>query len=248
MQKNTSWGKEAEWYSEHLTDPDSYHAQVILPNLMRILDIQKGEKVLDLACGTGFFSQVFQAEGATVTGVDIGAELIAFARKSVPEAKFFVSGAHDLTIVPTASQDAISLILAIQNIREIKEMLAECKRVLKPTGRMVIVMNHPVFRVPKGSAWGWDETALKQYRRIDAYMSEKTLEMLMHPGKNKSATISFHRPIQFYVKAFSAAGFAVTRLEEWISHKKSENGPRQKEEDRMRKEIPLFMMMEIRPL
>jgi ubiquinone/menaquinone biosynthesis C-methylase UbiE len=244
----TSWGKEARWYDEHLADPDSYHAQVILPNLSRIMDLKLGERVLDVACGTGFFSKEFVKAGAKVIGLDIGKELIAVAQKAVPEATFIVGKAHELSKISDQSIDKISLVLAIQNIKEVRETFAECKRVLVPTGKLVLVMNHPVLRIPKGSQWGFDEETKEQYRRIDSYMTERTLEMDMHPGKNPdSKTISFHRPLQFYGKALSAAGLAITRLEEWISHKKSEAGPRQKEEDRMRKEIPLFMMIEARP-
>jgi hypothetical protein len=72
----------------------------------------------------------------------------------------------------------------------------------------------------------------------------------MKPGsKDKNlnqTTVSFHRPIQYYTKLFAATGFVVARLEEWISHRRSSDGPRQKEEDRMRSEIPLFLFMEIR--
>ena len=39
-------------------------------------------------------------------------------------------------------------------------------------------------------------------------------------------------------------GFAVKRLEEWISHKESMVGPRKIAEDNARKEIPIFMMIE----
>ena len=39
-------------------------------------------------------------------------------------------------------------------------------------------------------------------------------------------------------------GFAIAKLEEWISHKRSERGPRQSAEDISRKEIPLFLMLE----
>ncbi len=68
---------------------------------------------------------------------------------------------------------------------------------------------------------------------------------MMHPGKgDNEVTVSFHRPLQYYVKLARAAGFSISRLEEWISHKSSEAGPRKKEEDRIRKEIPLFMMIE----
>ena len=74
------------------------------------------------------------------------------------------------------------------------------------------------------------------------------MNMDMNPGekiqKNKKYTVSFHRPLQSYFKNLNEAGFCVSRLEEWISNKKSQNGPRQKAEDTARKEIPMFMCIE----
>ena len=75
----------------------------------------------------------------------------------------------------------------------------------------------------------------------------------MNPGekntKKKKTTISFHRPLQYYAKIFAANNFSITRIEEWISHKESEkNAKRKKEEDIARKEIPMFMMIEIKML
>ena len=48
------------------------------------------------------------------------------------------------------------------------------------------------------------------------------------------------------MKIFSKSGFAITRLEEWISHKQSGTGPRQTAEDKARREIPMFMCIEIK--
>ncbi len=249
--KDTSWGVVADWYADHLEkDPDSYHLKVVLPNLLRLVDPQKGEKILDLACGTGFFSREFAAVGAQVTGIDISKELISIARKSSPLAiTYHVSSADDLSVVPDKSIDKITLVLAIQNIEPVKKMLEECMRVLVPGGKMSMVMNHPAYRIPKGSSWGWDEEGGEQYRRIDKYLSESKELIAAHPGSEKSEeTVSFHRPLQYYFKLFNNTGFAVSRLEEWISHKKSEPGARQKEEDRMRKEIPLFLYVEIKAI
>ena len=81
-------------------------------------------------------------------------------------------------------------------------------------------------------------------------MSDQSLRIDMTPGEadaaRKTFTVSFHRPLQSYFKALNKAGLAVTRLEEWISHKKSQKGPRAAEEDRTRKEIPMFLCIEAR--
>ncbi|MEK7110640.1 MAG: SAM-dependent methyltransferase, partial [Patescibacteria group bacterium] len=116
-------------------------------------------------------------------------------------------------------------------------------------GRLILVMNHPAFRIPGETSWGWDEAAEQQYRRVDGYLSEARAKIEMHPGKkNGEHTISFHRPLQVYAKALVKSGFAITRIEEWISPKTSSPGPRAKEEDRIRKEIPMFLCLEAKKL
>src|SRR3989344_4304285 len=90
---------------------------------------------------------------------------------------------------------------------------------------MLVVLNHPAFRVPKESSWGWDPAAEGvQYRRVDRYLSESKEKIQTHPsagsGQVPSAgsgrvprpedyTISFHRPLQFYFKAFT---------QQWLLH------------------------------
>ncbi|MEX0931168.1 MAG: class I SAM-dependent methyltransferase [Candidatus Paceibacterota bacterium] len=243
MKKSTSWGGVSKWYDELLKDNDSYQAKVILPNLTRILGDIKGKYVLDLACGQGFFSQAFKDLDAHVMGIDIAPELIERAREHVPSMQFHVAPAHVIPMVKSGTQDVVVITLALQNIKEYRETIAECARVLMPGGQLTIVLNHPMFRIPKKTHWEWDEEKKIQYRRVDSYMSESAHEIDMHPGeqKKKQVTVSFHRPLQVYVKALLKEGFLISGIEEWISHKKSEKGPRQKAEDVARKEIPLFM-------
>lgn len=246
----TSWGGEARWYDKVVRDDDSYQTKVIAPNILRIMAAKKGERILDLACGQGFFSHVLAAEGAFLTGVDIAPELIEIAKKhAAHNQEFYVTSATDLSILKTASFDKALCVLALQNIENLTATLKEVSRVLKPRGTFTIVLNHPAFRIPEKSTWQFDEKTDMQHRRIDAYMSESRSAIDMHPGetasgKKQSLTYSFHRPIQVYSKNLANAGFAISRIEEWMSHKQSENGPRKRAEDKARKEIPLFMCLE----
>lgn len=113
-----------------------------------------------------------------------------------------------------------------------------------------MVLNHPVFRVPKASDWYFENGV--QSRLVSKYLSESKLSIDMTPGeknqKKKISTITFHRSLQYYMKLFAKNGFAITRLEEWISHKQSGAGPRQNAEDKARKEIPMFMCIEVKKL
>ncbi len=254
MKKDTTWGSVADWYDELLEEGGgTYQKEVILPNLLRLVNPSVRDDILDIACGQGFFSRAFSEKGAKVEGVDISPELIEFARKnSNSHVAYEVSKSDNMKSVTNNSFNKAVIVLAIQNIENIQGTFAEAFRVLRPGGSLYLVLNHPAFRVPGSSDWSWDEKNNKQFRRIDSYISEKTLKIDMNPSEKnedkKNYTISFHRPLQIYFKALGKAGFAVTRLEEWISHKKSQKGPRAAEEDRMRKEIPLFLYIEAKKI
>ncbi len=246
MKKDTSWGKVAEWYDDVVKDENSYQNKVILPNLTRIVKPETGKEILDLACGQGFFSHVFASKGARVVGVDIGPELIDIAKKEAThKEEFYVAPADNLSFIQGPRFDGAVSVLAIQNIENISKTFKEVGRVLKKGGVFVMVLNHPAFRIPGHSAWGFDDSSSTQYRSVDEYLSESRKIMDMAPSKpGTKTTVSFHRPLQVYSKSLANAGFAIARIEEWVSHKESESGPRKKAEDKARKEIPMFMCLE----
>ena len=264
--KTTSWDNVSHWYDKMLSDEDSYQQKVIKPNLLRILNIQKdnitSERVLDLGCGQGFFSEVIAEAGAYVEGVDISPELIKIAKKNssvrgIKNINYVVGSVSAPLSFKDRYFDKVVSVLAMQNIKDASFAISECVRVLKEKGSLVVVLNHPVFRVPKGkgggSDWGYDTKTGEQYRKVYEYLSEKNVEIVMNPGevargKKSVNTYSFHRPLQLYFKMFAKSGLAVTRLEEWISHKESEKGPKKEWEDKARKEIPLFMMLEAKEI
>ena len=245
----TSWGVVADWYGDYLQKEGSYQAEVILPNVLRVLALKNTDTVLDLACGEGYFAREFAKSGAKVIGADISPELIAKAKKADGPILYKVAPASKLAFAKDKEFTAVVCVLALQNIEDIKAVFTEVRRVLAPGGRFVLVLNHPAFRVLKRSSWGFDEEQKVQYRRIDAYLSAAKIMVDMHPGKTAGPkTISYHRSLQDFTKALTGAGFAITRLEEWTSHRASQKGPRQKAEDTARKEIPLFMALEVRGL
>ena len=226
-----------------MEEKGSYQRDVILPGASRLLDLKKGETLVDIACGTGFFSREFHKLGVKVVGVDAAPELIQIAKKqSSREIAYYVSDVKNMSFLRSGMADAAVIILALQNIDDIAPVMREARRVLKLDGRLVFVINHPAFRIPKLTGWGWDEGQRLQYRRVNGYMTELKVPIEMHPGERKrEVTWSFHRPLQFYFGALRDAGFAVADLEEWISHKVSQPGPKAKTEDRARKEFPMFL-------
>lgn len=244
----TSWGNVAGWYDTVVNDKDSYQVNVILPNVVRIVTPEKGKKILDLACGQGFFSHALASYGASITGVDISPELIEIARKHAGHnEEFYISPSDDLSKFKDKSFNAVICVLAIQNIEKMAMTFKEVGRLLDFKGKFVLVLNHPAFRIPGKTAWDFDAKKNIQYRRVDEYLSESRTAIDMNPGaakEKKELTYSFHRSLQTYSKTLANAGFAISRIEEWVSHKESEIGPRKSAEDRARRDIPLFMCVE----
>ena len=245
----TDWGNVANWYQKMVNDTDSYQNKVILPNLTRVLDMQKSQTILDIGCGVGFFCQKFYEQGAIVTGVDLGAKSIDLAIKNTSkDIKYFIKNAEKLDFIKPNSIDKITIILTIQNIKSADLCISECAKILKSSGQIVLVINHPYFRIPKSTSWMWSEKENLQYRRVDKYLSSHSVSIDMTPGNNKAnqkqETISFHRPLEWYFNIFAKNNLVVENMEEWISHRKSDQGPKKTPSlEISRKEIPLFMCL-----
>ena len=159
---------------------------------------------------------------------------------------YFVTGADDLYMLKDKSMDVVLCVLALQNIENVTGVFKEVSRVLRQGGKFIFVLNHPAFRNPQASSWGYHEAEKIQYRRVDSYLSESKVKIDMTPGnmKEKKFTVSFHRPLQLWSKLLNKNNLAITRMEEWESHKVSEKGPKQLAENKARKEIPLFLAIE----
>ncbi|MEY4440630.1 MAG: hypothetical protein RLY49_256 [Candidatus Parcubacteria bacterium] len=246
--KETGWGKVASWYDEHLKDDDTYHTQVVLPNLIRLVDLKPNESLLELGCGQGFFLEHFLKFSKHITGVDIGKELIQIAQEKNKDISYHVGSAEDPQILAGKTFDVITIVLAIQNMKHLNLVVENISRLLKPNGRVYLVINHPAFRIPQHSTWMFSEDKKIQMRVVDTYMSEKEISIDMNPGQkeNKQITPSFHRPLQVYSKSFNKNGFAITKIEEWMSHKTSQPGPQADAENKARKEFPMFMCLELK--
>lgn len=248
--KTTSWSAVAPWYDEYLeTNTNSYQAKVIAPNLLRMLNLKKNEAVLDLACGQGYFSRLLHEGGGSVTGIDISEELIARAKEKNNGITYSAAPAHDTGLNSDTFIAAI-IVLALENIKNVDAVFKELVRLLKKEGRIVLILLHPAFRIPQHSDWGYDAKKQLQYRRIDTYLSEVAIEITQNPfkGKKEIKTVTYHRSLQWYMKIFKKHGFAITAMEEWISHKKSEAGARKEVEDKARKEFPMFLTLELKKI
>jgi demethylmenaquinone methyltransferase/2-methoxy-6-polyprenyl-1,4-benzoquinol methylase len=97
-----------------------------------------GDRVLDLACGTGDLCELARRRGARVVGVDFARGMLSGARRRGVGAALVQGDAAGLPLVE-ASVDAITCGFAFRNFVALGPVLRECARVLRPAGRLAIL-------------------------------------------------------------------------------------------------------------
>lgn len=245
--KDTSWEGSAKWYDEAVgTKGLYYHEQVILPGILRLLGKLRPDRdaVLDLACGQGVLARKLTS-GVRYLGVDLSASLVKAAKKDALSGQKFIRA--DLSVPQKFQEELFSYatcILALQNIETPLGLLRTATDHLCTGGKLLLVLNHPCFRIPRQSHWGVDPQRKVRFRRMDLYMSELNIPIQTAPSQDQKSptTWSFHRPLSFYINALEKCGLAITHMEEWCSDKKS-MGRMAPIEDRSRKEFPLFLCL-----
>jgi ubiquinone/menaquinone biosynthesis C-methylase UbiE len=132
------WDKAASYYE------DSWQAQLepAQTRLLEMAHLRPGDRVLDVACGTGLVSfRAAQAVGehASVLGTDISEGMIELARSRAPaplNVRFERMDAEEL-VLENESVDVVLCALGLMYVPDPRKALAEMRRVLKPGGRAV---------------------------------------------------------------------------------------------------------------
>lgn len=245
---STSWGKVGKWYHKLVGEEGMYyHKNIILPNVIPLLfnDIPPSPSLLDIGCGQGILSRHIP-ESIEYHGVDISQSLIREAKVHKKHSNHHFYTADATKNIPVDKKDFThaTIILALQNMESPEQVLKNLSKHLAPGGKLLIVLNHPCFRIPRQSHWGTDDKKKLQYRRIDQYMSSLKIPIQAKPSKKEQSAVtwSFHHPLTSYFTWLSESKFKITHLTEWCSDKTSQGG-KAKIENRARKEFPLFMCL-----
>jgi ubiquinone/menaquinone biosynthesis C-methylase UbiE len=131
-----------QWAPTYDSDPNP-HKVLEEDDVVRLVAVRAGERILDAACGTGRYSSHFSKAGGRVTGIDVSQGMLDLARKKVPEAEFLK---HDLALpLPFGDGlfDTICCAQALKHLQDLSQPFREFSRVLKPGGRLVFSVTHP---------------------------------------------------------------------------------------------------------
>lgn len=245
-QRTAGWDSVAAWYDGWMGRGGSeYHRKVAIPAALKLLDAQRGERILDMGAGQGVLAPFIAEAGAAYTGVDASKRLLTMARKHHQKHGTFIEAdAADLrgTGLAEGSFDAVIFLLSIQDMNPLEAVLKSTRWALKPGGRVIILMTHPCFRVPRQSGWGFDEDRKLQYRRVDRYLTPLPVPMKQH---SSGVTISFHRPVSMYINGLAEEGMLVDHMDEIAAGDPLER-KRSSAEKLADAEIPIFMALRAR--
>ncbi len=204
-----TWERNAGWWQEGFTaGADPEYEEQILPLAREWL--RGFDRVLDVGCGEGQIARLACAEGARlVVGCDPTNAQLETARLRAG-GPVYLRGMAERLPLRDASFDAAVACLVFEHIAHHEPALAEVARVLRPGGRFVFLLNHPLLQCP-GSGWVIDHILDEQYWRIGPYLEPDVALEELAPG----VTLPFvHRPLSQYVNVLADLGLRLVHMAE----------------------------------
>ena len=122
----------------------------LMPSWLDAIALRPGERVLDLAAGTGTSSEAFAAAGADVVPCDFSTGMVAVGKSRRPERAFVAGDAMRLPFAD-ASFDAVVCTYSLCGFRDPRRGVEEMLRVLRPDGDLLLAdhvgSSNPLLRV-----------------------------------------------------------------------------------------------------
>jgi len=135
------------WY---LTPLGAYVDQIEKALIKEVLDPKKGEKGLDVGCGTGNITKWLAEMGINMIGFDQSQEMLKFAQEkalSNEHLQLVVGDAHNLPFLAKSFDFAIA-VTSLEFVDNPQEVVQEMLRVTKENGRVVLGL------LTRKSKWG----------------------------------------------------------------------------------------------
>ncbi len=184
--------------------PEWSVVRALLPDL-------RGQRVLDLGCGFGWFARWAREQAALqITGVDLSANMIAKAREFGSEGIEYVSADLETLQLPEASADFVYSSLAFHYVEDFPRLVATIHRALRPGGGFVFTIEHPVYMAPLRPGWSRRPDGGRTWP-VDSY----SLEGRRVTDWLSKGAVKFHRTIATTLNTLLEGGFGLRALVEF---------------------------------
>jgi len=146
------WDQLADWWDDKIGDGNDFQDYLIEPATERLLSLQPGEKVLDIACGAGRFTRRMATLSVTITAIDHSEKFIKRARERTTEnadkIEYLLLSATNPSALMSLGQarfDAAVCTMALMDMSSIEPLISTLPKLLKQEGRFVFSVLHPAF-------------------------------------------------------------------------------------------------------
>ena len=216
-----AWDALAAFWDEEMEAGRTWQRGLIQPAVERLLGLEPGERVLEIACGNGEFTRRMTELGGRVLATDFSGPMLERARARGGDIEYRLADATDeealLALGEPASFDAVVCNMAIMDMAEIEPMVAAAARLLRRRGRFVFSELHPAFN---GAATRLVEQSENEQGVVLTYSVK--VSSYIHPSTGMGIALKgqpvtqwyFHRPISDLFRVWFRHGFLLDGIEE----------------------------------
>ena len=217
------WDQNAAFWDDFMQEGNDFQRLLIGPTVERLLELQAGQRILDVACGNGNFARRLKALGAEVTACDFSQTFIerAKAQPGAEQIDYRVVDATDrqqLLALGEGRYHAVICNMALMDMSDIAALLQSVPSLLKPAGRFIFSVSHPCFNsvgitkaVEEEDREG--DLITRYIVKVLGYITPVARKGLGVVGQ-PAAQYYFHRPLNGLLNACFDAGLVLDRLEE----------------------------------
>jgi SAM-dependent methyltransferase len=166
----------------------------------------EGTKAIELGCGGAQFGIALSERGADVTGVDISAEQLAYARALADDRdqniEFIETSVTDMPMIQDATYELAFSAWAFQWVADLDACFAEAYRILEDGGRFVFSVDHPYYKLLDPETPDFERSCFDVSPRR-AYSDSLDAEMVI-----------YRRPVSEVVNRLIDTGFTIEELRE----------------------------------
>ncbi len=249
------WNRNADlWASQVRAGWDTAREYWNNPAFLEFAGDLTNRNVLDAGCGEGYNTRIFARRGARMTGIDLSARMLDYARDEERREplgiRYEQSSFCDLATFPDASFDAAVSTMALMDGPDFPRAISEIARVVRPGGLVAYSIIHPCFAT-RGFGWINDEDGRAIKFTVANYFDEDNWIDLWKFGQapnaaevDNFAVPRFDRTLSHYINSTIAAGLRLDAINEpRLPESAAEKFPSFR---KWREHIPLFLHVRAR--
>lgn len=200
-----------------------FHNELVRPATESLLQVKRGERVLDIVCGNWSFSRRLCELGARVVAFDYSSEMIAAAqnRSAGLDITYYTLDATDeegLLQFGMETFDGVVSNMALMDNSELAPLTRSIYRLLVSGGRVVVSLQHPCFQSPglikvtETEEMG-DRIVTRNLIKLSRYKDPESYEGLALADQ-PVPQLYFHRPLKLIMNAFFDSEFVFDGMKE----------------------------------